>query len=392
MALPENYQHALHAFISDVRDGSSGRDKERRAPREFVDRLRELRLGAIRLSKEEGGQGISLRELLLLVIDIAAADPNVAHILRNHFSFVELVKRATNPAIRQKWLAEIQSGKIFGLATAELGTKRAENSGLSTRISRANGRYRVNGRKFYSTGALYSDFLRISGVLDDGSQITVVVPSRREGVTLVDDWDGIGQRLSGSGSTLFENVEVDETDFLTRQPQDGNSSKYRGALPQLTLNAVVAGIIQEVEREGIGLVQRRHRTWAQAAAETPAKDSQVLAALGEISSYAFAARAVISEAATALDEVYDSVVDGVPDFETDLRGGLAVSRSKVVIDEWGPRVANALFDLAGASAVTRSANLDRHWRNIRTIISHNPAMYRTRIIGDYIVNGVHPEV
>lgn len=392
MGLSDNDRRAFDAFISSIRTGSSERDKAREAPREFVEHMRELRLGAVRLSKEEGGGGFSLRELLLLVIDIAAADPNVAHILRNHFSFVELVKRATNSVIRQKWLPEIQNGKIFGLATAELGTKRAENSGLSTRIERVNGKYRINGRKFYSTGALYSDFLRVSGVLDDGGQVTVVVPTRREGVTLIDDWDGIGQRLSGSGSTRFEDVEVDESDFLTRRAEDGNSSKYRGALPQLTLNAVVAGIIQEVEREGVELVRRRHRTWVQASSQTPAKDPQVLAALGEISSYAFAARAVIADAASALDDVYESVVDGAPDFETDLRGGLAVSRSKVVLDEWGPRTANALFDLAGASAVTRNANLDRHWRNIRTIISHNPAMYRARGIGDYIVNGAYPDV
>ncbi len=392
MGLSDNDRRVLDAFISSIRSGSSERDKARNAPHEFIDQLRDLRLGAIRLPKEEGGQGITLRDLLLVVVDIAAADPNVAHILRNHFSFVELVKRATNPIIHQKWLPEIQNGKIFGLATAELGTKRAENSGLATRITLLNGKYRVNGRKFYSTGALYSDFLRVSAVLDDGSQVTVVVPTRREGVTLVDDWDGIGQRLSGSGSTIFEDVEVDETDFLTRRSEDGNSSKYRGALPQLTLNAVVAGIIQEVEREGVELVRRRRRTWVQAASETPTKDPQVLAALGQISSYAFAARAVIADAAAALDDVYESVVDGVPDLETDLRGGLAVSRSKVLLDEWGPRAANALFDLAGASAVTRSANLDRHWRNIRTIISHNPAMYRTRGIGDYIVNGAYPEV
>lgn len=392
MVLPDDYNEALRAFISSLRAGAAARDASRNVPYDVIEELRKIRLGAIRLSKEEGGQGVSLRQLLGVVIDLAAADPNIAHITRNHFSFVELVKRATNPVIRQKWLPEIQRGKIFGLATAELGTKRADNSGLSTRVAKVGSSFRINGRKFYSTGALYADFLRVSAVQDDGSQITVVVPSKRKGVTLVDDWDGIGQRLSGSGTTIFEDVEVDESEFLTRRPEDGNSHKYRGALPQLTLNAVVAGIIQEVEHEGVELVRKRHRTWVQAAAEKPTQDAQVLATLGEISSYAFAARSVIQEAGTALDEVYASVVGGAPAFDIDLRGGLAVSRSKVVIDEWGPRVANALFDLAGASAVTRSANLDRHWRNIRTIISHNPAMYRSRAVGDYIVNGVYPEV
>ncbi|MGN6127730.1 MAG: hypothetical protein ACTHON_14295, partial [Humibacter sp.] len=43
-----------------------------------------------------------------------------------------------------------------------------------------------------------------------------------------------------------------------------------------------------------------------------------------------------------------------------------------------------------ASAVGRGIALDRHWRNVRTIASHNPAVYRKRAIGDYVLNGRPP--
>ena len=49
-----------------------------------------------------------------------------------------------------------------------------------------------------------------------------------------------------------------------------------------------------------------------------------------------------------------------------------------------------LFDALGASATKKPAGLDRHWRNARTLASHNPRIYKHRIIGDFAVNGTPP--
>jgi hypothetical protein len=43
-------------------------------------------------------------------------------------------------------------------------------------------------------------------------------------------------------------------------------------------------------------------------------------------------------------------------------------------------------DEAGA----RTLNLDRHWRNIRTVSTHNPLAYKAYVAGDYAVNGAWP--
>ena len=54
------------------------------------------------------------------------------------------------------------------------------------------------------------------------------------------------------------------------------------------------------------------------------------------------------------------------------------------------QAATIAFDALGASAVRRSAALDRHWRNARTLASHNPRIYKERIVGDYAVNAAAP--
>jgi hypothetical protein len=46
-----------------------------------------------------------------------------------------------------------------------------------------------------------------------------------------------------------------------------------------------------------------------------------------------------------------------------------------------------IFNAGGASAILESSKLDRHWRNARTLASHNPVVYKPRVVGDFVVNG-----
>ena len=46
-----------------------------------------------------------------------------------------------------------------------------------------------------------------------------------------------------------------------------------------------------------------------------------------------------------------------------------------------------LFDVGGASATKKVTNFDRHWRNARTLSSHNPTTYKARSIGQYEISG-----
>ena len=46
-----------------------------------------------------------------------------------------------------------------------------------------------------------------------------------------------------------------------------------------------------------------------------------------------------------------------------------------------------LFEVGGASITSEALRLDRHWRNARVLASHNPLIYRARLLGDRAVNG-----
>jgi alkylation response protein AidB-like acyl-CoA dehydrogenase len=64
--------------------------------------------------------------------------------------------------------------------------------------------------------------------------------------------------------------------------------------------------------------------------------------------------------------------------------------AQIVIIDAALEATTIVFDALGASGTHENLRLDRHWRNARTLASHNPRIYKERIIGDWAVNGANP--
>jgi alkylation response protein AidB-like acyl-CoA dehydrogenase len=348
-----------------------------------IELIRRSRLGALRLPVERGGCGASLRELFNVVIRLAEADPDVAHILRAHYLFVEEFLRSPINAVRDQRLVRVAEGAIFGNAITELSSHAVGSNVYDTTLSPEGKGYRLNGTKYFTTGTLYSDWVVVRASTPDGLPVTVVIPTDRKGVTIEDDWDGIGQRWTGSGTTRLNNVIVNSDEVLTGI--DG--SQMFASFQQLYLHAIIAGILRNVVTDASDLVHQRSRTFSHAAAASAPADPQLQQIIGQISSSAFAAESIVLAAAEAQDNAVNSTVDGEIDFDLNHKASLRAAQAKVIVEELAFKASTLLFEVGGASATKQSANLDRHWRNIRTLASHNPTVYKARAIGDYIVNG-----
>jgi alkylation response protein AidB-like acyl-CoA dehydrogenase len=378
---------ALRALLDFIAQDASEREQERRLPFDVVDAVRASRLGALRIRTKDGGTGASAREWFEVVIQLGDADPNLAHILRNHFALVERFVRNHPHGRHEKWLRAVLDGAIIGLAFGELETKQAGSREVRTTLTPDGDAYRLNGTKYYSTGSLFSDLVLVRAVTPDELSVSVIVPSQREGVELVDDWDGFGQRLTGSGTTILRNVRVEPDEVVFDTEGTFYSQAYTATVPQLILTAINAGILQSILRDATALIHRRQRSYYHAPAERPADDPILQQTVGQIASNAFAAEATVLAAADALDALDAARDRGEADAEAALEASLRAAKAKVVVDELTIRSASLLLDVGGASATKRAYNLDRHWRNARTLASHNPGTYKARAIGDHVING-----
>ncbi|KQU22301.1 acyl-CoA dehydrogenase [Bacillus sp. Leaf13] len=375
----------LDQLITDIAIDAENRRSSGSEARPYyaIDLIRRTRLGALRLPVELGGGGASIRELFYVIIRLAEADPDIAHSLRSHFSNVDELLR--NPASEQRdtWLQRIADGAIIGNAFTELSSKNVGHLAFETTLSPEGEGYRLNGTKYFSTGTMYADWVLVTASTLDGIPVSVIIPTDREGVKIKDDWDGIGQRLTGSGTTHLNNVFVNKGEVTVIRDDRTPFNSYL----QLYLHAVISGILRNVVADASALVHKRTRTFSFAAADTASEDPQLQQVVGQLSSSAFASEAIVLAAVDALDIAVNSAVDGVIDYDLSHDASLRAAQAKVIVDDLALQASTLLFEVGGASATRKSANLDRHWRNIRTIASHNPTVYKARAIGNYVVNG-----
>ncbi|MDZ8260980.1 acyl-CoA dehydrogenase family protein [Nostoc sp. ChiQUE01b] len=378
----------LQTLLDFIALGATERDRDRILPFDVIDLIRRSRLGALRIPVAEGGGGSSARELLEVVIRLGDADPNVAHIVRNHFSVTERILRAPRSERNRRWLKAVVDGAIIGLATTELEAKRSGGGAVvNTKLTPDNGGYRLNGKKYYSTGSIYADLIFIRVLTPDDAIAFILIPTKREGIDLIDDWDGFGQRLTGTGTTTFANVWVEADEVILDTDTDKDNLPYN-IVPQLFLTAINAGIIRSVLRDATNLVRKRPRTFYHAVTEQAADDPLLQQTVGQIAANAFAAEAIVLAAADALDRLSAAQAQG-EESETAaaLAASLSAAKAKLIVDDLALRSATLLFEVGGASTTKQSYNYDRHWRNARTLASHNPSHFKARAIGDYEING-----
>lgn len=110
--------------------------------------------------------------------------------------------------------------------------------------------------------------------------------------------------------------------------------------------------------------------------------------VGRVVADALAAEALVLHAATAIDEAHAAVVADAQDADERIDAAeLRTIALQSTVVEVALRATTTLFEVGGASATDRDRALDRHWRNARTLSSHNPVVFQQRVIGDHLVNG-----
>ena len=378
----------IRVVLAELALEVGARDLHGEHPYAFVQALADAGFGRLRVPLEYNGFDVDLPTLAELLAEAGQADSNIPQIWRGHFTTLEILRAEIDDQVRAKWLTAIGAGAVFGNAQSEPSAAAVDQQaavwgGTSTRVRiAADGTRTVSGRKFYSTGSRFADLIRAAVVDDEGHRGFVVLPARHPGVTHVDDWDGVGQRQTGSGTTLFEDVPVEEPGDIGRYQE---SLRGLDSFVQLVHLANLAGIARSIVAETIDIVRARTRTSLHALTQTAAQDPDVLAVIGKIQVRRLIADALLRFAAEQLEAAHRSGSEDDYTIAYQHTSAAQIAVIEAVLD-----AAAAAFDAAGSSAVRSSVHLDRHWRNARTLASHNPVIYKPRVVGDYLVNGTVP--
>ena len=379
----------LPNIVARLAEGAVERELAGRLPFELFDYLRTTGVTWLRVPESLGGPGGSFSDQIEVTAALASGDSGMAHALRGHFGFLETIALDPECETSQRWANEILAGKLFGGAFMEIGTPRPNQ--IRTVLSVEGDHFRLNGHKYYATGCIFADWQTFLAIDEEGKPIGVTIPAGREGVTVLDDWDGMGQRLSASGGVQLDNVFIAADEINTRRTPGGTNPfarRYGAARAQLHLYAVVAGIVRNVLSDAVTYVQSQARSAKHSASETARGDHFVQSVIGEIAAASHTIDALVAETARRLGEAFVAIRTDAPDLdEIVLRAQLANSKGQIMIARLALKAAEQIFDTGGGSATSRKRDFDRHWRNVRTLANHNPAFLRGRVLGDYYLNG-----
>lgn len=391
IAASENLATEFAATVSD-------RDRQGQLPHAELEAVRRAGITAARLPKEYGGAQLSYGDTARLLINLAKGDPSVAQVLLPHYTSIERIWQTGTESQRQRYLGAVRHGALISGATTE--PKHTIRTDIVTKIVRDGAGYRLNGSKFYSTGGLMADLLRVTAKNTDGQTVSVLLPRDRAGVRQHDDWRAMGQRGTASGTTEFADVAVAEDEVIPFDLSDSGRRNYQAAGTQLLHSTIEVGIALAVLDDAVKIGRTSARLQPESGVTRAGDDPYILHTIGNIAYRAHTARSALLGASEVVDAAYEAVNDGWrsgrltwAEAETYLvKASVAVAEAKILCNEAALRSAELLFDVGGASSTLSAVNYDRHWRNARTHTTHDATNYKYKIIGNYFLNETPPPI
>ncbi|AYF87806.1 SfnB family sulfur acquisition oxidoreductase [Pseudomonas sp. DY-1] len=365
-------------IAAEFKPGAAERDRDRRLPHEELDAFSRSGLWGISVPREFGGAGVSRVTLARVIAIISAADASLGQIPQNHFYALEVLRVNGSKAQQRRLFAAALAGQRFGNALAEIGTRTANDR--NTRLIREGAGYRINGRKFYCTGALYADRVPTLVVAEDGHQYLAFVPRNAPGLTVIDDWSGFGQRTTGSGSVVFENVPVRTEDLVSFQDAFERPTTV-GPFAQILHAAIDAGIARAAYEDALEFVRTRSRPWIDSGVDKASDDPLTIQEFGRLAIRLHAAEAILDRAGRLLDAATTH-----PDADSVAAASIGVAEARALTTEVSLAAGSKLFELSGTRASLAEHNLDRHWRNARVHTLHDPVRWKYHAVGNFYLN------
>ncbi|WP_244126037.1 acyl-CoA dehydrogenase family protein [Burkholderia gladioli] len=343
-----------------------------------------LGLQTLAVPRAFGGQEADWPIVYQTIRAIARVDSALAHLVGFQVLQIVSVDVWGSEAQRERYLrGTVEQSWWWGNAVNPLDTRL---------VARQDGEgYRLDGIKGFCSGTRGSARMTISAHDPaTGKPVFAVVPTGRDGITVHEDWDPIGQRQTDSGSVSFNAVRVEADEVLHRSETPLTPrATLRTLVSQLVLTNLFVGLAEGALAEARDYVSTRGRPWIHSGVANAQDDPYTLQRFGDMRVQAVAAEALADRAARGLQAAWDRKEALSADGRAEV--ALAISEAKIVAQRAALDAGEALFDACGARATAAPLALDRFWRNARTHTLHDPLDYRLRDVGRYALTGALPE-
>lgn len=330
------------------------------------ERLREAGILNLTVAELYGGQQAGLGLACRVVELIAGGEPSTALVYAMHLIYHALPARSGNwNAIAHERMCR---EALDGIALVnvmrvepELGTP-ARGGLPNTTAERIDGGWRLTGRKIYATGSpilrYFITWARTAG--DDPMVGWFAVPREAAGWRIIETWDHMGMRATGSHDLVLEGVEIDEEWALdVRKPGDWlPPDPAQGAWNNLVLAALYHGIAKAAATWLKRYLHERKPTNLGASLATLPRFQT---AVGEMEALLFTSDRLIYDLAAEIDK------DGARS-----KAAGQTSMAKSVVTNNAVRAVDIAMSLVGNPGLSRTNPLERHHRDVLCSRIHVP--------------------
>ena len=385
-AQPSFTQHPLEIaqqLANQFAQTAAERDKLGGNPKAERDLIRDSGLLGLSIPKTYGGQGADWQTIFKTIQTIAQVDSSLAHVYGFHHLLIATVQLFAQPEQYGKWFEQTAKDNLFWGNTLNPLDKRTVVEQISEH------EYIFQGDKSFCSGSIDSDILLCSGYNDAGKLLIAVIPTVREGICFLGDWNNMGQRQTDSGSSHFEQVKIHKDELLLNPgPLSTPYSSLRPLIAQLIFVHLFLGVAEGAFEVAKQTVQSQ-KAWSKSLVENVVNDPFTQKHFAEFYVQLESVRLLANKAVETLQHAWNIGEN----LTSEQRGevSVAIATAKIAATNTSLFVTQNIFQVMGARATTAQLNLDRFWRNVRTQTLHDPIDYKYQEIGEWVLTGKVPD-
>ena len=359
------------------------RDKQGGNPKAERDLIRQSGLLGLSIPQAFGGQGADWKTIFKTIQTIAQVDSSLAHVYGFHHLLIATVQLFAQKEQYSTWFEQTTEQNLFWGNTLNPLDKRTTVQQISA------DEYIFHGDKSFCSGSIDSDILLCSGFNAQNKLLIGVIPTERDGVSFLGNWNNMGQRQTDSGTSHFEQVKIHENELLLNPgPLSTPYSSLRPLIAQLIFVHLFLGVAEgafEVARETV----LQQKAWSKSLVENAVNDPFTQKHFAEFYVQLEGIRLLANKAVETLQKAWD--IGESLDAEQRGEVSIAIATAKIAATNTSLYITQNIFQVMGARATTAKLNLDRFWRNVRTQTLHDPIDYKYQEVGEWVLTGKVPE-
>jgi indole-3-acetate monooxygenase len=339
-----------------IREHNAEAERERRLSRPVLDTLYETGLLRMFTPRSLGGLEANPITRALVVEEISGHDTAAGWTLENPLDWAYFCARLPDQGAE-----EIYSRSADILIAAQYGRPLNATS--------TEGGYRISGRAPFLSNCYDADWIASTAFVDGDHESEVMVYFSRENCEIVDTWDAMGMRGTGSNDISVTDVYVPKFRTFPMVPEFETGSHYKGPLYRFPLAGIAATGIPTVmlgaARKAIDEVTELALTKTPVASSGPLKErSSAQAKLAKAEAVLRSSRFLLYE---SLSEAWQRNVDGGAHSmkqRADLLLAMTHAMSSAV------EAVQLACSIAGTTAFRASSPFERYFRDAQTLKHH----------------------